>query len=159
MNPKPGPLPVLSLLLLSLVCGCSSADVPELAPVEGTVTLDGEPLEGALVTFNKVGGGRPAYGRTDADGWYQLTYMDGIAGALPGEHVVWITTYREGDPDADDPEAQKTRKEEVPAQYNVNASGNPDMTRTVKAGEDNVIDFELKSEGEIIELDDSQGGY
>lgn len=159
MNSHRGILYGLGLFALLFVLGCNAADVPELAYVEGTVTMDGKPLEGALVTFNSVSGGRPSYGRTDESGWYEVIYMDGVEGALPGDHVVWISTFREGNGDSEDPEERKSRKEEVPAQYNINASDNPEMTRTVKAGEDNVINFELKSEGEIIELDDSQGGY
>ena len=157
INPHFSTGSILLLALALVASGCGGADVPEVAYVEGTVTLDGKPLEGALLTFNPVEGGRPSYGRTDAEGWYELMYMDGVEGALPGSHVVWISTAREGDPDAEDPKAKESRKEEVPAQYNVMASENPQMTKEVKAGEDNVIDFALKSEGEVIELDDSKG--
>src|SRR5262245_49070668 len=57
------------LLLLggALLAGCSGGDRPELGYVSGTVTMDGEPLVGVIVTF-KPEQGRPAVDVTDADG-------------------------------------------------------------------------------------------
>ncbi len=41
-----------SLLILSLFCcGCGGDGRPSLVKVEGTITLDGEPLEGANIAF------------------------------------------------------------------------------------------------------------
>lgn len=128
-----------ALLVLSLGCGPSG---PEIAPVEGTVTLDDKPLEGALVMFYPEAGGRPAAGRTDADGYYELQYSQGRTGALPGNHDVTISTVEEGDADA----GLKNSPERVPAKYNVNS----ELKATVEA-DDNVIDFKLDSQGEIVE--------
>jgi len=50
-----------------VLSGCGPKG-PELAPVEGVVTLDGQPLEGATVLFHAEGGGRPSTGTTDANG-------------------------------------------------------------------------------------------
>lgn len=125
--------------LLSLGCGPSG---PEIASVEGTVTLDDKPLEGALVMFYPKAGGRPAAGRTDASGHYELQYSQGRSGALPGEHDVTISTVRDGDPDA----GVDSAPERLPAKYNVKS----ELTATVET-DDNVIDFKLDSQGKIIE--------
>lgn len=127
--------------LLGMLTGCSD-DGPELAPVEGTVLLDGKPLEGATVLFTPNAGGRPAGGLTDADGHYALVFTQQRAGALPGEHTVRVSTFREADPDSD----REGVREQVPAKYNVRT----ELTRSVEP-HGNVLDFELDSNGKIIE--------
>jgi hypothetical protein len=120
-----------------LVClGCGGGDV---GYVEGTVTMDGNPLPDALVTFQPESG-RPSYGRTDGNGRYELIYTKDAKGAVPGKHTVTISTLQEGDPDA----GGKSIPEKVPAKYNTNT----ELTREVTPGS-NKLDFELSSEGEI----------
>ena len=139
----------LSLCVLSLVLGCGvgGADIPDIGHVVGTVTMDSKPLSGALVTFQPEGG-RPSAGRTDENGKYELVYSRNNNGALPGMHVVSISTLDEGDPDS----GIEATKETIPAKYNVQS----ELTTTVVAG-DNTIDFDLDSEGEIIEESCSGG--
>ncbi|MHC4400048.1 MAG: DUF1559 family PulG-like putative transporter [Planctomycetota bacterium] len=112
-----------------------------LGYVEGTVTLHGEPLSNALVTFQPEHA-RPSYGRTDLEGWYELVFTAGNKGAKIGKHRVSISTKAEGDPDADPP--IPSFPEKVPAKYNRNT----ELTADVGDG-DNVIDFPLKSGSEI----------
>jgi hypothetical protein len=123
-----------------LMVGCGPSG-PEVATVEGMVTLDGKPLEGALVMFTPVAGGRPAAARTDEGGCYELQYTEDREGALLGEHIVSISTYQEGDVSS----GIANVPEKVPAKYNVKS----DLKQTVEAG-DNNFDFPLNSEGEII---------
>ncbi len=61
--------------------------------VNGTVTLDGKPLAGALVSFvpRDLGSGRLATGRTDANGAFDLTTFRTGDGAIPGPYKVTIT--------------------------------------------------------------------
>ncbi len=77
----------VAAVLLLAGTGCS-----RLVKVEGTVTLDGKPLEGATVTFVPASGeGKAVGGSTDKDGVFRLTtdkYGDGIA---RGEYNVVIT--------------------------------------------------------------------
>ena len=92
--------PLLYVFLLSL-CGCQGE--PQLATeyVEGVVTLDGTPVEGATIAFQPVkeGEGIAATGFTDANGVYKLTAVNGKDGAqpaveggtLPGEYYVSVT--------------------------------------------------------------------
>jgi hypothetical protein len=59
--------------------------------VRGTVTLDGKPLRGAVVTFVPSGEkGRAASGATQADGSFQLTTFKPDDGALPGDYKVTV---------------------------------------------------------------------
>jgi len=43
------------VMLLLTINGCRDANLPELVPVGGTVTLDREPLSGGLVQFLPLG--------------------------------------------------------------------------------------------------------
>jgi hypothetical protein len=74
--------------------GCGKRG-PAVEKVEGTVTLDGAPLEGATVLFSPAGGGLPAAGRTESGGAFRLaTTMPGLkgaAGAAAGDYVVLVT--------------------------------------------------------------------
>ena len=75
-----------------LLAGCGGKTVP----VEGNVTLDGEPLAGATVMFIPVKeGGQPATGLTDANGKFQLKTGNDKTGALPGEYKVVVSVAEE----------------------------------------------------------------
>ncbi|MCA9131251.1 MAG: hypothetical protein KDB22_29405 [Planctomycetales bacterium] len=84
-------LPVFSLLFVAAL-GCGGA---QYAPVEGVITLDGNPLEDATVTFTPTGTTgneiQQSYGRTDAEGRYSLELLSGEReGALIGQHKVRV---------------------------------------------------------------------
>lgn len=79
---------ILGFLGLSLG-GCSGPDQP--VPVEGKVTLDGEAVVGATVTFIPANGaGHPAVGQTDQAGVFHLTTYKKNDGAIPGEYKVVV---------------------------------------------------------------------
>jgi hypothetical protein len=81
------------LVLTGAGCGSSSR---KLVPVEGIVTLEGEPLGGATVSFVPVsGGGLPASGRTSADGTFHLTTYSADDGALPGDYKVLVLKFEQ----------------------------------------------------------------
>ena len=89
--------------LTSLVAaGCHRG--PDLVPVNGQVTLDGQPVEGAAVMLHPENGGRPATGKSDAAGQFALTTLSEGDGALPGKHKVTVALtkmlreIKEGDP-------------------------------------------------------------
>lgn len=76
----------------AILAGCSSGGSrPATAPVSGTVTLNGQPLEGATVVFMGEGASQAASGKTDASGKYQLTTFEPNDGAVIGNHQVTIT--------------------------------------------------------------------
>jgi len=68
--------------------GCTNPN--KLVPVEGKVTLNGEPVAGAAVQFVPEAGGNPAYAETAADGTYKITTRDPGDGAAPGRYSVII---------------------------------------------------------------------
>jgi len=80
---------VIATMLVFEGCSSNSVKYPTLASVQGTVTLDGQPLEGATVTFVPATG-RASSGLTDAAGYYTLHYTKTIAGATIGQHRVMI---------------------------------------------------------------------
>lgn len=136
----------------SLLTGCGgSGGGPVLSKVAGTIKLDGKPLANAVVTFEPVGGGRPASGYTDESGRYNLEFNEGQPGAAVGRHLVRISTWREG---YDNGSYHPPVPEQAPSRYNAKAEENPEMRREVAASS-NTIDFELNSSGgELIQPQD-----
>jgi hypothetical protein len=144
----------ISLWVVSLaLCGCgSSDDRPELGQVTGTITMDGQPLVGTVVVFSPDNG-RPARGKTDAEGKYELTYIGETRGAKIGHHRVEIAPNEEGEDESEieaatageDVSAPNTSvkpgKISVPSRYNTDSV----LEADVKAGE-NVFDFKLESQ-------------
>lgn len=85
----PNHLPV-AMLAAAFLVGCGGTDYPKTVEVTGMVTLDGEPVPNAIVTFMPADGRRAATGYTDNDGQFTLTtYQDGD-GAVPGTHNIAI---------------------------------------------------------------------
>ena len=129
--------PRIVVLILLLPClalaGCRRSAV-DLAPVEGTVTLDGRPLAGARVEFQPVEGS-PSYAITDAMGHYALMYAPDKPGAQIGRHQVRISTWRIT---ASRDGTSITVPEQVPEEYNVRSK----LVEEVKP-EENVIHFRL----------------
>jgi hypothetical protein len=130
-------------LIAATLAGCGSGKPEGVAQVSGRVTLGGEPLSGAIVTFLPVQqGASTSLGRTDDEGRFTLLYGGDIEGAQVGQHRVTITTFSRGNPDADPPRPASAEK--VPAQYNRDTT----LTADVVAGK-NTIDFDLQAGGQI----------
>ncbi|RCS46331.1 carboxypeptidase regulatory-like domain-containing protein [Bremerella cremea] len=132
-NFQPGIATWIVILTVSIL-GCAEQDYGDLGKVTGTVTVDGQPYSGALVTFTPEEG-RPSRGMTDAAGNYELIYIRDTKGAEPGKHLVAITTVPPEQPD--DYKGPEFR-EPIPAKYNVRS----ELDRTVELGP-NTFDFEL----------------
>jgi hypothetical protein len=125
-----------------LVCGCNKENAPGLGRVSGTVTMDGSPVADAAILFEPQGGtAGTSLGQTDASGKYELFYSRTHKGAVTGEHVVRINTYRETDDDK-----PQIRKETIPTKYNSKS----ELKVTVTRGS-NTHNFELSSKGEVIQ--------
>ncbi len=101
-----------------LIAGCGR-ESQSLVPVAGVVTLDGEPLAGARVSFEprrqgeQINAGPSSFGQTDEQGRFVLSTLSGAEGAVPGEHNVIVSTYQ-GSPDQ---EGVVLSKERVPERY------------------------------------------
>jgi hypothetical protein len=123
--------------------------------VEGTVMMDGKPLDNANISFSPVteGQGTPAVGVTDANGKYVLTAMQGGRdgrGTTPGQYNVSVFKEIATKHYTDEEMAELVRREippdwgykvVVPEKYtNPKKSG---LTFEVKKGK-NKFDFEVK---------------
>lgn len=149
------------LLTAVLSAGCKSGDGPPLAAASGKVTLDGNPVEGASVSFEPVNGGRPCSGMTDANGVYHITSVEQNDGAPVGDHFVAIIKISgEGastpagadasmslsDISASDDKSGKKEPETiylVPRKYNVAKTSG--LKVTVPAGGSSELNFELSA--------------
>ena len=115
-------------LLVSTVCisltGCGGEPSFEMVPVSGIVTMDGEPLAGATVTFlpkssGDMNAGPASLGETDAAGQFTLKTGEGEPGAVVASHQVMITTVKDsGTSTADDNVYAEAEPEKVPPRYN-----------------------------------------
>ena len=118
-----------SLLVLVLVLGCSDT---QHGTVSGVVTLDGQPLAHAHVSFQPTGAelnpGPGSVGRTNDKGEYTLEIVGGGQGAVLGWHKVSIRTGGDGDAKA------------VSAKYNTKS----ELKCEVKSGH-NTANFDLTS--------------
>lgn len=133
---------VFLLFAITLQVGCGPSG-PEIARVQGTVTMDGKPLPNAVIMFVPVGG-RPSVSETDANGKYVLEFSGGRKGAIPGLNRVEINTGRLAY--EKDGKNYPAVKESVPAQYNRLTT----LEFNVEPGKANTADFALKSGGKII---------
>ena len=123
--------------LLALT-GCDGAD-SDVAPVEGTLTIDGNPVANARVIFYPSEG-RASGGLTNAKGFYTLSYVARQKGALIGKHRVTVTTaVQEGEEYNGEP--VEVRKEMLPKEYQ--SSTKTELVRTVEKGS-NTINLDLK---------------
>jgi hypothetical protein len=122
---------IAPIVLLVALAGCSESG-PQVAPVHGRVTLDGQPLPHASVVF-RSSDHSPSGGRTDQNGNYQLIYKRGVMGAFIGTNDVSILE-----------DTQVThRPQRVPARYNEKS----ELQVEVKPS-DNEINFDLTSDAQ-----------
>jgi hypothetical protein len=129
----------LACLILVITGGCGGQGV---VPVEGRVTLNGQPLANATVVLSPSRGTDPGpfTGKTDADGRFALGAADNErGGAAPGEYMLMIATVMT-DPNADEMTPPPTQKEVVPARWR-----NGTERYTVPAGGTKEANFEMTS--------------
>lgn len=117
--------------LLAHGCSAKPTGMPDVAPVIGTITLNGEPLAGASVVFESEGG-HSALGTTDSTGRYQLVAPGNQKGAVVGLNKVKITTQLDAPP-------APNWKDPIPSRYN-SAS---ELSAQVNPGQ-NSFNFELQ---------------
>lgn len=121
---------------LSFLTGCNKSPY-EMAPVRGTVTVDGQPMTHGKVMFapaakqGELNPGKPAFGRIQSDGSFVLSTYDDDDGAVVGEHGVTVIS---GDDAPADKNIPKFSRLLVPHRV------------TVVAGQDNQIDIQLTSQ-------------
>ncbi len=127
-------------LLMPTGCGSRLA----LHAVAGTVTLDGKPLGGVVVSFQPASG-PAALGQTDAVGRYDLFTPGRGRGAVAGRHAIWIEVTTAGDDAASVETAVPTERKPVaniPENYRDPATSG--LNATVSVGQ-NEVDLTLVS--------------
>lgn len=88
--------PVLVVSLTSCLLGCGgAAETPTLAPVSGTVEINGKPAPAVTVIFTPSSGTSTsgASGTTGPDGKYELMHRSGELGIEPGTYGVLFSRY------------------------------------------------------------------
>jgi len=123
---------ILLYWLAASVMG-TKRQLPPLAAVHGTVTLNRQPLDGAVVTFHPVDakpGSKLASSTalTDEDGHYTLYYLSDVPGAVIGKHRVAVDKRDTGN------------RPMLPSRYILGT----DLVKDVKEGS-NTIDLDLRS--------------
>src|SRR6187399_2370414 len=87
-----GKLAFSTLLTVGIVLtGCWGSSRPATYPVTGTVTSQGKPVAGAVITFVPTDAGEAASAITDSEGKYALTTWAAGDGARPGEYRVKVS--------------------------------------------------------------------
>lgn len=138
------------LLVAALALGCSSssdrwtANRPQTFPVKGTVTYNGQAVEGAIVVFNCVEENKSAFAQTDAQGRFQLTTFEEGDGAVAGIHQVQISKIKTEEAVNVNPEATVVPPKEthlLPKKYSTFATSG--LTAEVSAEGVNQMEFAL----------------
>jgi hypothetical protein len=132
-------------LPLALTVGCGSGG--KYAPVSGRVTLNGQPLANATVSFQPIAEGSleaPApgsTGQTNANGEFTLMSAGGRSGAWVGKHRVRITAVAQQATTGDErpPRGGWPMADKIPARYNQDSK----EEFTVPAGGTDKADFAL----------------
>jgi hypothetical protein len=137
------PRTAIVLFALAVSAGCSKSP-HDVAPVRGTVTIDGKPLAVGRVMFapaskgDGLNAGKPALGPIQSDGSYVLGTYGEDDGAVVGEHTITILGPRKKSPLATPvsvlPSGPKFDRLTVPRRF------------TVVAGQENQIDIALTSQ-------------
>jgi hypothetical protein len=150
---------LVACVVVGFVAGCSSGK-PKTYQVTGTVTMKGQPVEGATVVFVPPEGVtyQAATGITDASGKFKLSTFTGEDGAQEGEYHIKVSKFNVKKPTKEEQERYISMEEErkmqfgddkpavpaknlLPAKYNDEAASG--LTYTVKKGSNTV---ELKLE-------------
>jgi len=144
---------IIAVLFLPFFVGCAQENPFGVVYVEGTVTYNGEPIQGVNVTFNPLDAGEQlsAGGLTDARGRFTLTAGGSPtgSGARPGSYDVTFAKFEI--PQFESPEAQFAaigdRQPEathlIPERYgSPRTSGIEPVTVTTNR-RDNVFNFNL----------------
>jgi hypothetical protein len=144
------------LLATVAVAGCSpKAGLSGLYPVQGKVTFNGQPVEGAEVTLTPdavSGESRGAGGRTNGSGEFKIRTLEPDDGAYPGKYHVTVTKL---EPDGKMPTTEELNaardsgkqinikmKNSLPEKYaKIKTSG---LTYTVTAGKNSDLVIDLK---------------
>ncbi len=128
--------------------GCGGGGVT-IVPTEGTVTLDGKPLERIMVEFWPEAEGPRSFATTDDQGHFVLTTDDGKRnGAALGPHKVVLkdlSTMNDkflGRAAENETSSSNGKKPRISGKYSLPSTTT--MTKVVEKGKDNVFAIEVE---------------
>jgi hypothetical protein len=130
---------------LAIMSGCGDGKIARY-PVQGKIAVDGKPAEGALVIFCPVEGPpelmreRP-YGRTDAQGVYELRTLEPGDGAPAGNYNVMVRWIGGAESRSDD--RNQSGGDRLNGRYTDPAKSG--LSYTVVEGDNEVPQFDLKT--------------
>ncbi len=133
---------VMTLGILSLTaCGCGgSGGNPNLVKVSGKVSINGTAISQGMISFTSAKG--DGYSSPIGNGGqYSLGNTETEIGALPGEYKVMVVA-NDGIAKMGENGKVELPKSLVPEKYSNLKS--TDLTASVKAGQSNEINFDLK---------------
>jgi hypothetical protein len=79
------------------ITGCAGGDAPDVVPVTGVATRNGQPIPSVTLCFQPASG-RPSLGECDAQGKFKLRYTREQDGAKIGTHTVYVLYSTEASP-------------------------------------------------------------
>jgi hypothetical protein len=127
------------VLLVAVLCACAGcAGRPS---VEGTVTLDGAPVDGGSISFVQGSGAGSDKGNAPIVGGKYVIEGEKARNLTPGSYTVqifWIQLI--GKPNPANADANAPARHAIPSQYGDKST----LTREIKPGT-NKFDFDLKS--------------
>ncbi|WP_143393293.1 hypothetical protein [Fimbriiglobus ruber] len=125
---------------VALLAGCGGS-----ARLEGTVTLDGQPVDGGTIAFTPAGGQKSNLAGRIANGKYVIENAGTLAPGTYKVEINWPKKTGNMIPNKNDPGTQVDEvKQAIPMEYNTQSK----LTAELKSGV-NTNNFELKSGGAI----------
>jgi hypothetical protein len=146
------------LCLMGTFVGCGPKNPLGVVKATGTITMDAQPVAGALVTFipKSEGEGKHASATTDANGVYVLSTQGAgdVMGAVPGTYNVTVIKNEAEQPKGKDSDVPPEERQitdsyaaakvirHIAAKYAAPSSSG--LTATVEKGGNNVFDFTVE---------------
>jgi len=135
----------LPLLAITTTSGCGGRSLPKTVPAEGVVTLDGNPVADATLTFISESHIHHSTGNTNAEGKFSMRAFPEKTGAVPGTYKVEISKSVQGTASSTNPDEPVTLnlRNELPGKYaSMVTSG---LTASVSEEGSKDMKFELSS--------------
>lgn len=131
------------------IAGCGGDGI-SIIPTEGTVTLDGKPLDKIMVEFWPESEGPRSFATTDDQGHFELTTDDGKRmGAAPGSHKVVLkdmSIYNDkflGRAAENQTNNSSGKKARISGKYSLPSTTN--LVMVVEKGKDNNLTIEVEA--------------
>ena len=130
------------LLTLPVLAGCGNADGPQRYPIDGSITLHGEPLDQGTIQFTPTGDAGIGTGAAISNGTYSIPRDKGLP---PGQYRVMIFSAKlDAAPsemeEVGPPGSAELMPERIPPKYNALS----EITVEVEPEADNTFDFQVK---------------